>query len=60
MGNPILFPGKFEIHFLEPISTVGLTEEDIPALRDKVFHQMKNCILENDRWFSKNSKKVVD
>jgi 1-acyl-sn-glycerol-3-phosphate acyltransferase len=60
MGTPILFPGKFEIHFLEPISTVGLTEEDIPALRDKVFHQMKNCILENDRWFSKYSKKVVD
>lgn len=55
MGNPILFPGKFEVHFLEPLSTQGLTEADTPALRDRVYEMMESCILEHDRWFkSKN------
>ncbi len=55
MGTPILFPGKFEIHFLEPVSTEGMTEQDIPALRDKVYHMMESCILTHDRWFQKKS-----
>ncbi|RFS20535.1 1-acyl-sn-glycerol-3-phosphate acyltransferase [Chitinophaga silvatica] len=34
------WPHKIEYHFLEPIPTVGMTKDDIPALKEKVFKIM--------------------
>lgn len=51
----LLLPGKFEVRFLKPVDTKGMTEDDVPALRDSVFAMMENCILENDRWFKKRT-----
>lgn len=52
MGSFWLWPGVYEIHFLPAVETAGLTEEDVPALRDKVYHMMEETIFEYDRWFS--------
>lgn len=52
MNSKILMPGTFEIRFLPPFETKGLGEEDIPALRDKVYKAMEEEILKHDRWFA--------
>lgn len=38
-------PCPIHIHFLEPISTRGLTADDTQALKEKVFNLMKNYYL---------------
>lgn len=53
MGSLILMPGVFEIRFLPPFDTKGLTLDDIPKLREDVFKAMEAEILKEDRWFSK-------
>lgn len=55
MDSMLLLPGKFEVRFLKPVDTKGMTEDDVPALRDKVYAMMENCIAENDRWFKKRT-----
>lgn len=42
-----LRPGLLICHFLPPISTEGLTDKDIPALKDKVYHIMEKVVLEH-------------
>lgn len=34
------WPHRIDYHFLPPIPTTGLTRDDIPALKEKVFRQM--------------------
>ena len=34
------WPHRIDIHFLPPISTEGLTPEDLPALKEQVFKIM--------------------
>lgn len=51
----ILVPGKFffavphriDYHFLPPVETTGLTKEDLPALKEKIFVMMWDYYLEN-------------
>jgi len=51
-----LWPGTYHVHFLPAVETVGLNEEDVPALREKVYRLMEETILKFDRWFSKKGK----
>jgi 1-acyl-sn-glycerol-3-phosphate acyltransferase len=46
-------PGKVTGEFLEPIPTVGLTELDVPALKEKVYNIMYNYIETNDPYYKK-------
>jgi len=38
-------PGTVDVHFLEPLETTGMTLEDMPALKLKVYHLMEDAIL---------------
>jgi hypothetical protein len=38
-------------HFLEPVSTEGLTEADVEPLKEKVFKIMEAYVLEHDALF---------
>jgi 1-acyl-sn-glycerol-3-phosphate acyltransferase len=40
-------PMPIRIHFLEPISTKGLTLQDVPALKEKVFQMMESYYVSN-------------
>lgn len=54
LGRFAMQPGKIIAEYLEPISTVGMTETDIPNLKKKVFDIMYNHILTNDPYFKSN------
>ena len=46
-------------YFSDPIPTIGLTEDDVDMLRDKVFAIMEKMLLENDPLYSaENFKKA--
>lgn len=47
-------PGTIQGAFLEPISTEGLTENDVPMLKEKVYKMMYEYIETNDPYFKKN------
>ncbi len=51
MGTILVQPGKIYGEFLEPIPTTGLTEEDVPMLKEKVYNIMYNYIIDNDPFF---------
>lgn len=53
MGTLLMRPGKITGEFLEPIPTAGLTEEDVPMLKEKVYSIMYNYIEKNDPYFNK-------
>jgi 1-acyl-sn-glycerol-3-phosphate acyltransferase len=40
------WPHSIQMHFLPPVPTEGLTRQDIPALKEKVFLQMKEYYLQ--------------
>ena len=44
-------PGTAKCVFLDPIPTIGLTEADIPALKQQVFDLMEKGIIKHDRRF---------
>lgn len=44
--------GKIDIYFLPPYATEGLTESDVPALKEKVRRDMWNLLLEKDPYFA--------
>ena len=51
-NNGILFtPGTAKCVFLDPIPTKGLTEADIPELKQRVFDIMEKAIIQHDRRF---------
>lgn len=52
----LMWPGKYEVLYLPAIETTGMTEEDVPALKEKVYHQMEEAILKYDRWFGGKEK----
>ena len=33
-------PHRIDFHFLPPVDTIGLTRDDLPALKEKVFNIM--------------------
>ncbi|MBL0912371.1 MAG: 1-acyl-sn-glycerol-3-phosphate acyltransferase [Bacteroidia bacterium] len=44
--------GKIDIYFLPPYPTEGLTEADVPALRDRIRRDMWNLLAEKDPYFA--------
>lgn len=46
-------PGKVTGEFLQPIPTAGLTEADVPMLKEKVYNIMYNYIQTNDKYYNK-------
>ncbi|MCB0843435.1 MAG: 1-acyl-sn-glycerol-3-phosphate acyltransferase [Bacteroidetes bacterium] len=46
-----VYPGTVSLHFLDPISTEEMTEEDIEPLKKRVYDIMERFIQENDKFF---------
>lgn len=47
--NPLaLSPGKMYCHWADPIDTKGMTEKDVPALKDKAVKIMLKLLQQND------------
>jgi 1-acyl-sn-glycerol-3-phosphate acyltransferase len=44
------WPHRIDMHFLEPVSTVGMTADDLPALKEKIFKIMWEHIENNPRY----------
>ncbi|PSL48157.1 1-acyl-sn-glycerol-3-phosphate acyltransferase [Chitinophaga niastensis] len=42
------WPHHIDYHFLPPVPTTGMTRDDVPALRDKVFKQMWDYYTANN------------
>lgn len=51
MGTFLMQPGKLIGEYLEQIPTIGLTEADVPALKQKVYELMYNYIETNDPYY---------
>lgn len=51
MGSRLLRPGTMTAVYLKPISTFGLTLDDVPRLREEVFDAMYRVIVERDPAF---------
>lgn len=49
----VMQPGTITGEFLPPVSTEGLTEADVPALKEKIFSMMYDYIKTNDPYFNK-------
>lgn len=49
----LITPGRMKAIYLPPVFTEGMTEEDVPALREKVYGMMETCIRQNDKKFIK-------
>lgn len=52
MGSAWLWPGRYEVHFLPAIETVGLTEANVAELKEKTYRAMEETILRFDKWFA--------
>jgi len=49
----LVTPGTIGVRFLKPIETKGMTEQDIPALKERVFKMQEEVILREDSFFRK-------
>lgn len=49
----LFYPGKVTWRFLDPISTAGMTENDVPALKEKVAKLIGDTLLNEDKFFKK-------
>lgn len=56
-GSSLMWPGKITAEYLEPVSTEGLTENDLPVLKEKVFNLMYHYIETNDPYFKNQHAK---
>jgi len=56
MGSLLIKPGIIKAFYLTPIDTTGLTQADVPVIKEKVFRMMEECILKNDITFASKSK----
>lgn len=56
-----VYPGIARMHLLPPISTEGMTEDDVPMLQDKVHEMIWNYLTEHDKDFQhyKGDRKEV-
>jgi len=48
----LIIPGTIGVRFLKPVETKGMTEKDIPALKEKVFKMQEEVILREDIFFN--------
>ncbi len=53
MDTWLVTPGTVGVRFLKPIETTGMTENDIPALKDSVYKLQEEVILRKDAFFKK-------
>ena len=58
MGTFLMRPGTITGEYLEPIPTAGLTENDLPVLKEKVYNIMYNYIVKNDPYFIKGMSEL--
>jgi 1-acyl-sn-glycerol-3-phosphate acyltransferase len=49
------YPGKVTMRFLDPISTKGMTENDIDALRDKTRKMIGDVLQAEDEFFNRTA-----
>lgn len=56
-GSFLMWPGKITAVYLPEVSTTGLTESDVPALKEKVFNLMYGYIEQHDPYFVKLNEK---
>jgi 1-acyl-sn-glycerol-3-phosphate acyltransferase len=54
MNSFLIKPGLISAYYLPPIDTKGMTDDDLPALKQKVFDMMHECIMKNDPLFNRN------
>ena len=47
-----VFPGKITMRFLPPISTKKMTEADTESLKNKVYQQIEEVLLKEDKLFA--------
>ena len=57
MDTLLVTPGTVGVRFLKPIETTGMTEKDIPALKERVYKLQEEVILREDAFF--NSSQVA-
>lgn len=49
----LVTPGTIAVRFLKPVETKGMTDDDIPALKEKVFKMQEEVIVKEDEYFKK-------
>lgn len=49
----LITPGTIGVRFLEPIETKGMTDADIPELKQKVYNMQEEILLREDIFFKK-------
>lgn len=58
MDTLLVTPGTVGVRFLKPIETIGMTEKDIPALKEQVYKLQEELILRQDAFF--NSSQIAN
>lgn len=53
-----LYPGKVTLKYLPPIPTIGLTDADVDALKEKTANMIKAVLLEEDEYWKTWKNKV--
>lgn len=53
VDSPWFYPGKITMRFLDPISTKGLTEEDIPKIKEQTRNAIGDVLLAEDSFYQK-------
>ena len=53
-----LFPGKAVVEILKPISTEGMTEEDVPKLKEKVYKIIEDRLFEVDDYWKMQDRSL--
>ncbi len=51
MDTLLVTPGTVSVRFLKPIETIGMTEKDIPTLKERVYKLQEDVILREDVFF---------
>lgn len=46
-----LYPGKIVVEILKPISTEGMTQDDVPKLKEKVYKIIEDRLYEEDSYW---------
>jgi 1-acyl-sn-glycerol-3-phosphate acyltransferase len=53
VDSPWFYPGKITMRFLDPISTKGMTEEDIPKIKEQTRKAIGDVLLAEDPFYRK-------
>lgn len=53
VDSMLFYPGKVTFRFLDPIPTKGMTEADVPALKERVAKLIEETLLKEDKYFKR-------